>query len=572
MIEARSAGVPKLIRSRLFWILTAAFLLRIVGLNFGLPFIYHQDEAIVVNHAMAIGVQGWNTHTYLPPQFAAYFLFFVYAAQYLLGSALGIFKSASHFGATFLNDPSWQYILGRLTLGVVFGTATVAVVYRVGRAFFSRPVAEAAAFFLALSLLHVQHSHYIYVDIPLTFACTLFFFYLFKCLENPSSNNALLTGVFLGWSISIKYTAVYFSPAVPLAVFFLAGNGVALQKKITAVLLSSLAAVCVYAVVSPYTFLDWENFRAQVFSQSQSRGYVGPYHHLTYSLLNGTGFSFLVLVFFGSVIGFFKSAKTTFLVVFTLLIYYWVNVYFSQPFARYMMPLLPLLCLLAGVGLVAVLGQVRSKFLKILFVTAVAAELLVPSIYSDWLLTRQDTRTEALAWVEKNIPVGSVIAIDNRFFAPPLAQTRAQIEDKMRYLEGDPNQKSKRTRLELLLKSETLKKSYEIHTLKPAGEEDGPDFLFARPFVRADWPSLEKIGTQYLIFNYAQAPAALHEFKDSIAGRLKLLTVFSPYHDPAKKKMTDEFGSTAAPHALEELFSRRRLGPYLEIYGFEPSR
>ena len=64
-------------KNKLLPVLTIAFAVRLIGLPYGLPNLYHQDEMIVVNHAMGIGAGGWNPHFFVLPPFSIYFLFLI---------------------------------------------------------------------------------------------------------------------------------------------------------------------------------------------------------------------------------------------------------------------------------------------------------------------------------------------------------------------------------------------------------------------------------------------------------------------------------------------------------------
>ena len=64
-------------RLLLFSILALAFLVRIVGIQFGLPNLYHADEPIIVNHAMAYGTGDFNPHFFKIPPLVSYLLFVV---------------------------------------------------------------------------------------------------------------------------------------------------------------------------------------------------------------------------------------------------------------------------------------------------------------------------------------------------------------------------------------------------------------------------------------------------------------------------------------------------------------
>ena len=66
-------------------ILLLALALRITGIQFGLPHLYHADEPIVVNHALAYGAGDLNPHFFKIPPLVSYLLFVVYGAAYLIG-------------------------------------------------------------------------------------------------------------------------------------------------------------------------------------------------------------------------------------------------------------------------------------------------------------------------------------------------------------------------------------------------------------------------------------------------------------------------------------------------------
>ena len=529
-------------------------------MNFGLPHVYHQDEAIVVNHALAVGVEGWNTRTYLPPQFASYALFFVYAFFYAGGHLFGIFPGPSDFALAFLTDPAPFYLLGRLFLGAAFGTATVLAVHRLGR-FFSGTCAVLAALFLAVDFLHVQHSHYIYMDIALTLATTLLFCSMLEGLGRPSWKNAAAQGLLFGWAVAAKYTAVYFFPVIALAFFLAEGRS---AEKIKRTALAGALSVAAYAAISPYSFLDWSNFISQVKGQSGARGFSGPFHHLTYSLAGGVGILFLLTAAAGLALLLKERDKKGFVLAAGAVLYYLVNVFFSQSFARYMMPLVPVLCVTAAFAVERILKNGRNRPVKYAFLALMLLEMLVPTVYSDYLFTTEDTRTECLRWFDENAAGGSGVAVDNRFFGPRLTQSAEQIREKYAsFPEGEPPDARKK-RLDLQQKAIEKKKTYRVFVLFEGDKEDPRSFMFLRPFVRASREEFESKGIRYLVLNYSEIHPGYHALKSVPGWELK--TSFSPFWDPSKKEVSDKDASTAAPHLLPDLLSRRRLGPYLEVY------
>jgi hypothetical protein len=540
-----------------------AFVLRLAGVGFGLPHVYHQDEPILVNHAMSIGAGGWNTHFFVIPPFTVYFLFGLYGVFFFAGKAAGLFTDAAHFALSFVRDPSAFYLIGRFVLGVLFGTATIALVAGLGARFFSKRTGLWAAVFLALCPLHVQHSHYLYADIPVTFAVTAFLYFLLAAAKEPAAKNFLMAGLMLGWAVSVKYTAAYFAPVAALAAWSAGGF-----KKTAALFIAAAAA---YTVIAPFTFLDWPEFYRQMLRQAGAEGSVGLAHHFSYSILQGAGWPFVLLAAAGAGRLWKTQRREAILIMGAVLWFYFVNAKFSQPFARYMLPVIPALSLMAGAGCEWASEKLaRHKLARNALWTLAAASLAIPALYGDGLFLRKDTRTECLEWFDAHARAGATVAIDNRFYAPRLPQTAAQIREKYAYLEGGPGDAVKKKRLDLALKAAEGRRTYQVYTLAARGESGETGFLFLKPFVGTEWAELKRIGAEYLVLNHSEADPEIHDFKRRIAGHLELAAVFSPYRDPAQKRMQDPHGTTAAPHSLKELFARTRPGPYLEVYKINP--
>ncbi|MEA3488885.1 MAG: hypothetical protein U9R44_00880, partial [Candidatus Omnitrophota bacterium] len=59
-------------------VILAGILLRVWGLGFGLPFQLHNDEPIIVNHAVAYGTGDLNPHFFIIPPLCSYLLFMCY--------------------------------------------------------------------------------------------------------------------------------------------------------------------------------------------------------------------------------------------------------------------------------------------------------------------------------------------------------------------------------------------------------------------------------------------------------------------------------------------------------------
>ncbi len=172
--------------AKTFWTLAAilllAFGLRIWGISFGLPYLYHADEPIVVNHALAYGSGDLNPHFFNIPPLVSYLLFGVYGVYFLMGRAAGMFHSVADFESLFYANPASFYLLARLIFGVLMGTATVYALYRLVKKHFGNEKGLTAAFFMAVCFLHVSNSHYVYADIPLLLVMLAAFFSFFNLI------------------------------------------------------------------------------------------------------------------------------------------------------------------------------------------------------------------------------------------------------------------------------------------------------------------------------------------------------------------------------------------------------
>src|SRR3989338_8596200 len=117
-------------------ILAAALLLRVWGINFGLPDLYHADDPIFVNHAMAYGTGDFNPHFFKIPPLVSYLLFVVYTFYFLIGKGLGCFSTVDNFADLFLANSTSFYLIARILFGTVIGTFTVYFLYRLAKKYF----------------------------------------------------------------------------------------------------------------------------------------------------------------------------------------------------------------------------------------------------------------------------------------------------------------------------------------------------------------------------------------------------------------------------------------------------
>ncbi|MBI4395393.1 MAG: glycosyltransferase family 39 protein [Candidatus Omnitrophica bacterium] len=547
-------------------ILTIAFLLRVWGVGFGLPELYHADEPVIVNHALAYGTGDLNPHFFKIPPLISYLLFFVYGVVYLIGRGIGVFNELSDFGHFFIGDPTFFYLIGRILFGIFIGTLTVYFFYRLIAKHFSKRDAFLSSLLLAANFLHVRDSHYLYVDIPLLCLLVLSFIPILNILDRKSRNDYFLFGVLFGAAVAVKYNGIFvFIP-------FVTAHFARSKFKLSGFLdrnfwMSVFVAVITFVFLNPFSVIDSRFFLAEILAQGKAEGPVGWMHHLAYSLLGGLGFLICGLAIFGVVTSFFDWNWKVGTLLSFLIVYYIVLALFSQPYDRYVLPVVPFLLFFAALGIRKISD--KFKFNKRFFCMFVAIVLL-PSLVKVYLCNQiflaDDVRASSKKWIEENIPYGSKIALDSPFFMPRLKPTLAQLQKKEMEVQTSYRvEHPKRQRVRLMI--EEAKKQdrprYELYFLKGSGKGDG--FLFSTPEIPYDLDELKKRHIKYVIV--AKINESYNKsFYLKLSRETNLFTRFSPYRDGSREWPVDSQPLTGAPFLWRELVSRRCNGQILEVY------
>ena len=82
-------------------------------------------------------------------------------------------------------------------------------------------------------------------------------------------------------------------------------------------------------------------------------------------------------------------------------------------FGRWLLPAYPVLCVLAGYGVVSLATALRRPaLLSAVFAALLCAQGLLASVHVDRVLGREDTRAQALDWLRANVPEGERIVVE----------------------------------------------------------------------------------------------------------------------------------------------------------------
>ncbi|MGC9395989.1 MAG: ArnT family glycosyltransferase [Anaerolineae bacterium] len=262
----------KISDKRLTWVLLVATLamalfLRLWRLDFGmeLPYLAHTDEPTQYNPAINILRTGdLNPHFFNYPSLTIYLNAAVMYVVFGIGRLAGTYTSLAdvqpiqtlQMSVGVVGTPS-MLLVGRAVTAVL-GTATVVLLFVLVRRLTRRVWgALLAALLLAISLPHVQLSHYMTVDV---IATAFVVATLVACGESLAHDDGMHAQRWLwaaaicgGLATSCKYNYAVLSSSVGLAGVLLAGTW---REKARCVIVSGVLFCAAFVLTSPFVLLD----------------------------------------------------------------------------------------------------------------------------------------------------------------------------------------------------------------------------------------------------------------------------------------------------------------------------
>ncbi len=418
--------------------------LRLWGIDFGLPHLYHPDEWQLVMPALRILQTGDpNPHRFVYGSLQIYLLTGAFALYSLYGQSRGISIHdipVSYDWRTIENIYTFAgpgiYLTGRI-LTAVLGALTIPVVYLIGRRLMNRQVGLIAALLLAVSPLHVINSHYITTDVPATLFMTLSFLFTLRVLENGAHRDYAAAGMLAGLAASTKYPGGLAITAL-IAAHFLRGRRTFEGTKL---LTGLLAGTLGFLIGTPFALLDvgaWLAWMEKVLTLYDVPGLMvgGSSAGWYLRFLLRPPYSFVTLAGILGVIWMFRNEKREgWMFVAFLIPYYGVFSLKTMRGPRTLIPVLPFLAVSAGYFVVKSSILIRRRWLRKEiregWLVAILALLLTvaplqASVGHAYRFTQKDVRTLAREWVLSNLPPGTRIASD--FAAPVLPPDRYQVD------------------------------------------------------------------------------------------------------------------------------------------------
>ena len=425
--DAVASYLPPLERHRstgvIWWrlgfaaVLLGALGLRLWGVRQGLPYAYNADENA---HFLprAIGMLGHDLdpgYQVNPPGYT-YVLHILLALRY--GGRLAV-------GDAFATDPGTVWTMARAS-SAVLGTIAVGLLYLAGRRLAGRPAGLLAAGLLAVAFLPVFYSHLALNDVPTLAPLCLALWGGAGILRGGRHRDYAIAGIGLGLTAATKYTGGIVLLAV-LAAAIAHGRherGMALRGLV----LAGSLALAAFLVANPYAILDHRAFLDGLSHQSDTSADAAGKLGLTqdngwvyYLWSFGWGLGWAPLVAAGLALPLLairrRWALLAFLAPAPVLFVAFMG---SQEryFGRWLMPVLPFVCLLAAICAVMLVTAATRRApalrptLAALVVIGLCGQGLVYAIHDGRVLSREDTRGLTRDWLVRHVPAGTRIVVE----------------------------------------------------------------------------------------------------------------------------------------------------------------
>jgi hypothetical protein len=417
-----AAEAPGARHSRLTWpailigLFVAAFVLRIVGYKTGLPYVYNADEnSHFVPRAIGMFGHSPNPGYFINPPAFTYVVAALFAVRWGTDPAT--------IGGAFAADPTTAFALARAASAFLGALAVSLTAIAGARLFDDRRVGVLAGALLAVAFLPTHYSHFALNDAPTLAPLAAALIGVAGIYRTGRIREYVLAGLGLGVAIATKYTAGIVLVTVIAAAF---ASPVAHARGRNLAL--AIGLMCAgFVAANPYALLDHTAFRDGLRKQTETAGEDGG----KLGLANSSGWTYYLTTFtwglgwlpslfaLGGIAGLFARHRRLALLLAPapILLFLYLGQQ-SRFFARWLLPIYPILCLLAAWAVIAAATWLATRFKWRLAIPALALSVLVVaqglvfSVHNDLVLAKADTRQVARDWMKQHIPAATNIVVE----------------------------------------------------------------------------------------------------------------------------------------------------------------
>ena len=444
------------------FIVVIALSLRFYGINWDQGGLFHPDERALLFHVndmswpplAKLGIILNAQESPLNPRWFPYGSLPMYAVKIVQGISLPIKE---------MNFNELLFV-GR-SLSALADVGTVIMVFLLGNQLYNRRVGILASLLLALSVLHIQLSHFYTVDTYLTFFIVTSVYFMARIMEKGKTRDSILAGVFIGLALASKISvapiflafllvhAIYTSSR-PVEKYNLFAQFRFSKSIIKGNLLPGIIAIIVlFFITTPYAFLDWYRpnpcevpfsflkfldnnyFVCDIGAQfnmvrgvsgepwvQQYTGTTSYWYQIKQLALFGLGAP-LGIIAWSSVVFTFCLAisrrnKGDLLILAWVLPYFLLTGYLHVKFMRYLLPMTPFLIIM---GSRMILDShdwvVKNKPNRTILVNSCITILILSTTFYALsyvnIYNQPHTAIRTSEWINENVTMGSVILMEH---------------------------------------------------------------------------------------------------------------------------------------------------------------
>ena len=413
----------------LLGIVVCALFVRVWDIDWGLPGVY--EEARPMNEAWKLwgwetGRLDFNPHTFGWPSFSIYIAFFTQLATYVFGRVIGLFHTLFEFRRFFETSISTMVLVHRCA-SMLFGLGGIVVVFLLGAKFMSKNVGLLAALFLTFNFIHVSQSQHINPDIIVTFLTLVSCFYIYLVFTRGKTLDYILAGLFIGLSTATKYLPIILIISLGLAHVLRVRGKLFKSKTWTRRVFFGLLCVGIgFFVASPYCLLDFDTFLRDLTYQrthmteaahfGQEEHVAGWLFYVKMFIGSGLGIPLVLLTLSGIAFGLHTKMRESLLLLSFPVLYFFIIGSWKTVFEHYLLPIIPFFLIFSACGLFWIVNHFTSPKIARVCALLLATVAVFPggvklfAYHQTWSMP--DTRTMAKIWIEREIPDGALLAME----------------------------------------------------------------------------------------------------------------------------------------------------------------
>lgn len=434
-VRQREPGARRAVWLGALFVGVVAVAARLWGLNFGLPYSTHPDEPVVIGTVVGmLHAHSLNPNTFIYPSALYYYLFAIGSAyQLIMGHAIGAPPSYMALGLYPTPDAIlWM----RLGTSLVCAFAIV-LVYLTARLSAGDWPAIGAALLLAFSPLHLNLSQIVTTDGVSATCMALVAFFSVLAVRSGRRWAFFAAAIAVGLAAGVKYNAA------AGGVMWLVALALYLRREVAegrlvwrwSLLrdpraLSLLLIPLTFLITTPFSLVHPRLFLRDVksvffhYGVQGHEGFTGSSFVLALAqMFQPAEFLLSALAVIGLISLLMRRRPEVAVVASGAVVYFFVVAAPKLFFSRNLIPMWPLLAMLAAEGLAtlydlsAQIRPLRSPQLRAALLAALFVVCMAPTVASaaqfDTYRASTDVRQVATDWIAANIPPGSTVAIES---------------------------------------------------------------------------------------------------------------------------------------------------------------